>query len=348
MAGGAHVVAFEQTRGRPVREERQINHLCNRPFCIQPAHLYEGTAKQNSEDRQAEVTDGQYPRWQTMAHRFDRALTQHHWEAPEPTAVSAGWREPLECPHTELPGMFEKGGKTGEERYCANCREVRSVRDGRERRTPNPCGMSQPCRCEAGEESRDKERLEYPWDNLPNQKGDNERPAEPASEEREMTREEHPADAHRKMEEEIEAISDLDPASPRMALSHNHRAYRTVEVRKFTASRQECVCGAHRESGLMVSGSWVGGEPVDTPWKRAHIEAVRQAVEKSAPLLELQPGAIQDLHRTLLNDPPSGTESQDLPALAAAYRVALGAARRMLEWRQNQEQAEAEKEAGLG
>ena len=55
-----------------------------------------------------------------------------------------------------------------------------------------------------------------------------------ASEEREMTREEspaeeHPADAHRKMEEEIEAISDLDPASPRMALSHNHRAYRTVE-----------------------------------------------------------------------------------------------------------------------
>ena len=345
---GAHVVAFEQTRGRPVREERQINHLCNRPFCIQPAHLYEGTAKQNSEDRQAEVTDGQYPRWQTMAHRFDRALTQHHWEAPEPTAVSAGWREPLECPHTELPGMFEKGGKTGEERYCANCREVRSVRDGRERRTPNPCGMSQPCRCEAGEESRDKERLEYPWDNLPNQKGDNERPAEPASEEREMTREEHPADAHRKMEEEIEAISDLDPASPRMALSHNHRAYRTVEVRKFTASRQECVCGAHRESGLMVSGSWVGGEPVDTPWKRAHIEAVRQAVEKSAPLLELQPTAIQDLHRTLLNDPPSGTESQDLPALAAAYRVALGAARRMLEWRQNQEQAEAEKEAGIG
>ena len=228
---GAHVVAFEQTRERPVREERQINHLCNRPFCIQPAHLYEGTAKQNSEDRQAEVTNGQYPQWQTMAHRFDRALTQHHWEAPEPTAVSAGWREPLECPHTELPGMFEKGGKTGEERYCANCREVRSVRDGRERRTPNPCGMSQPCRCEAGEESRDKERLEYPWDNLPNQKGDNERPAEPASEEREMTREEHSADAHRKMEEEIEAISDLDPASPRMTLSHNHRAYRTVEVR---------------------------------------------------------------------------------------------------------------------
>ena len=87
---------------------------------------------------------------------------------------------------------------------------------------------------------------------------------------------------------------------------------------------------------------------MDTPWKRAHLEAVRQAVEKSAPLLELQPGAIQDLHRTLLNDPPSGTEDQDLPALAAAYQVAVGAARRLLEWRQNQEQAEAEEKAGLG
>ena len=163
-----------------------------------------------------------------------------------------------------------------------------------------------------------------------------------------MTREEQPADAHREMEERIEAISDLDPASPRMALSHNHRTYRTVEVRKCTARRQECVCGAHRESGLMVSGSWVGGETVDTPWKRAHLDAVRQAVEKTAPLLELQPRAIQDLHRTLLNDPPPGTESQDLPALAAAYRVALGAARRLLEWRQNEEQAGAGKETGLG
>ena len=99
-----------------------------------------------------------------------------------------------------------------------------------------------------------------------------------------------------------------------MALSHNHGTYRTVEIRKFTASRQECVCGAHRESGLIVSGSWVGGETVDTPWKRAHLEAVRQAVEKTAPLLELQPRAIQDLHRTLLNDPPPGTENSGPPS----------------------------------
>ena len=75
------------------------------------------------------------------------------------------------------------------------------------------------------------------------------------------------------MEEEMEAISDLDPTSPKMALGYSHRTYRTVELRKFTASRQECVCGAHRETGLMLSGTWEeenrwihpGREPI---WKR--------------------------------------------------------------------------------
>ena len=77
-------------------------------------------------------------------------------------------------------------------------------------------------------------------------------------------------------------------------------------------------------------------------------EEIYGELRKDLDLYLMQPGAIQDLHRTLLNDPPSGTEDQDLPALAAAYRVAVGAARRMLEWRQNEEKAEAEKKAGLG
>ena len=72
-------------------------------------------------------------------------------------------------------------------------------------------------------------------------------------------------------------------------------------------------------------------------------EEIYGELRKDLDLYLMQPTAIQDLHRTLMNDPPSGTESQDLPALAAAYRVALGAARRLLEWRQNQEEDEAEK-----
>ena len=144
---GAHVIVFEQTRGRPLREEMQVNHLCNRPFCVQPAHLYEGTAQQNSEDRQAELDRGRYPTWQAMAHRLDRSMTRHHWPAPELTTWTAGWREPLECPHTEMPGMFEKGGTRGELRYCANCREVRTGANGQEKGEWRPCGMETPCRC---------------------------------------------------------------------------------------------------------------------------------------------------------------------------------------------------------
>ena len=77
-------------------------------------------------------------------------------------------------------------------------------------------------------------------------------------------------------------------------------------------------------------------------------EEIFGELRKDLDLYLMQPAAIQDLHRTLLNDPPSGTEDQDLPALAAAYQVAVGAARRLLVSRQNQEQAEAEKKAGLG
>lgn len=142
-----HVLVFEQTRGRPLREGRQVNHLCNRPFCLQPAHLYEGTAKQNSEDRQAELAQGLYPHWQEMVHRLDRALTRHHWEAPELVTASARWTEPLECPHQDLPEMFEKGGRTRGRKYCANCREARITKGAREERVWEPCGMAQPCRC---------------------------------------------------------------------------------------------------------------------------------------------------------------------------------------------------------
>ena len=126
-------------------------------------------------------------------------------------------------------------------------------------------------------------------------------------------------------QEEIEAISDRPDwprTSPKMALSHNHRTYRTVELRKFTASRQICVCGAHRETGLMVSGYWVGGNRWHTPWKRA-VKRSRHpgrepapleprpgeagtGGEKRTPLLELQPPAIQDLPRTHAERPSLG------------------------------------------
>ena len=45
----AHRVVFIQTQG-PIPEGKQVNHLCNRPYCVQPAHLYAGTRKDNRDD----------------------------------------------------------------------------------------------------------------------------------------------------------------------------------------------------------------------------------------------------------------------------------------------------------
>ena len=45
----AHRAAFIQTRGQ-IPEDRQVNHLCNRPYCVQPSHLYAGTVQDNKDD----------------------------------------------------------------------------------------------------------------------------------------------------------------------------------------------------------------------------------------------------------------------------------------------------------
>lgn len=47
----AHRVVYKQTRGR-MPEHRQMNHLCDRPYCVQPSHLYAGTAQDNRDDSQ--------------------------------------------------------------------------------------------------------------------------------------------------------------------------------------------------------------------------------------------------------------------------------------------------------
>ena len=47
----AHRATFTQTRG-PIPARRQINHLCNRPYCVQPSHLYAGTGQDNKDDSQ--------------------------------------------------------------------------------------------------------------------------------------------------------------------------------------------------------------------------------------------------------------------------------------------------------
>ena len=134
-------------------------------------------------------------------------------------------------------------------------------------------------------------------------------------------------------------LSDLDPSSREMARPHEHLTQRTVKVDRMRGQRQVCRCGAHRDVGLMAAGRWVGGEQTKTPWERAHLETVVRAVEKYPTLLELQPSATSDLHRTLLNDPPEETENRDLEGLEAVYGIALRAAGRLLDWQREQRRA---------
>ena len=51
-----HRAVFVQTRGH-IPEDKQVNHLCNRPYCVQPSHLYAGTIQDNKDDSQIFTKD---------------------------------------------------------------------------------------------------------------------------------------------------------------------------------------------------------------------------------------------------------------------------------------------------
>ena len=117
---GAHVMAYGLSRGKEVGSELSILHLCHRPFCAQPAHLYEGTAKQNSEDRHAVGSElHTYRTWEVLGDRWNRATTDYYWDAPLVEAVSSGFvsSQTLECPHRFVRPA---GGAT----LCANCSQT--------------------------------------------------------------------------------------------------------------------------------------------------------------------------------------------------------------------------------
>ena len=52
-AGHRHRQVFEEVSREKLHHGQQVNHLCQRPFCLQPGHLYAGDKQDNADDRKA-------------------------------------------------------------------------------------------------------------------------------------------------------------------------------------------------------------------------------------------------------------------------------------------------------
>ena len=148
----AHVIAYEQSRDCKVSREsgEQVDHLCHRPFCVQPAHLYLGDAQTNAEDRKARWSEmASYDTWAQVGDRYDKAMTGFYWEAPKISTLSPGYANPLECPHD-----FDTIKSAGDAHICSNCGEASESPDVVGHKTPcwelwseSPPFRCQPCCC---------------------------------------------------------------------------------------------------------------------------------------------------------------------------------------------------------
>ena len=114
--GHAHRLAFELSRGQPVVPGRIVRHLCNRPFCIQPSHLSEGTKQDNAEDRIAVRREfPAYDTWDRQGFHWGRAdnAADYCWQPVDPPIFVPPFPDmpAVECPHW----FINNSG------YCINC-----------------------------------------------------------------------------------------------------------------------------------------------------------------------------------------------------------------------------------
>ena len=83
----AHRQAFTQSRGR--QPNQNVLHLCHRPFCIQPSHLYDGSAKENSQDRQIRTSQDLHMDLLARKSEIVQSVARYRWPPPPRTAQEA-------------------------------------------------------------------------------------------------------------------------------------------------------------------------------------------------------------------------------------------------------------------
>ncbi len=79
----AHLQAYAQSRKARPAPGRTICHMCHRPFCIQPSHLYEGDNQTNSDDRKLRIGNGSMA---LVLQKHDDVMSaaKYRWASPSP------------------------------------------------------------------------------------------------------------------------------------------------------------------------------------------------------------------------------------------------------------------------
>ena len=125
----AHRTAFLQS-GREIPEGMQVNHHCNRPYCIQPAHLYAGTPQDNRDDLEISRHEGfmspvdivlMQPSTNFQDPLLQRIRDSNRWEYVEPWDAP---EQPPQIPMEEFscPGHdFRITTQQGSRKICRIC-----------------------------------------------------------------------------------------------------------------------------------------------------------------------------------------------------------------------------------
>ena len=118
----AHRAAYAASRQCSIPSDAMVLHLCHRPYCWQPSHLYIGDASMNREDTVAYHLRGSYKTWAARGKRWDAGFyggSEHHLDTPAARlplvpSLPGMCPPPKACPHTwDVPA--------GDAYLCSGC-----------------------------------------------------------------------------------------------------------------------------------------------------------------------------------------------------------------------------------
>ena len=77
----AHRQAFKQS-GRAIPENSQVLHLCHRPYCVQPSHLYSGSSRDNASDRRLQERNDADLELRERKSAIANSAAKYRWPTP--------------------------------------------------------------------------------------------------------------------------------------------------------------------------------------------------------------------------------------------------------------------------